>query len=368
MRIKLADLFDPADLWKARDDGYVRMQTHPTLPLVVFNYTEKAAYERAWNDITRQCRGLIVNQVTQEIVARPFDKFFNLGEEKADESYWDSPATVTDKLDGSLGILFPVDDFRWAIATRGSFTSDQAIHASLKLQGYLANGFVPDRNLTYLFEIVYPANRIVLDYGDWDDLILLGARDTQYGYTMGPSSEMLSNWPGPRARVAQYTTMREAFEAAPRENAEGYVVHLRESDRRVKIKQEDYVRLHRIITGMNERTVWQLLSTGTTEAGICSDVPEEFWPWISDVCAKIFLAYADIDLKARTLFGAILRELREEQGTNWARRDFALKAQRQDNPALLFRLLDGKDTSAMIWRMIRPEAGRPLVIQGEDTA
>jgi putative RNA ligase len=40
--------------------------------------------------------------------------------------------------------------------------------------------------MTVLVEIVYPANRIVLDYGGLDDLILLGAVDIATGRTFGP--------------------------------------------------------------------------------------------------------------------------------------------------------------------------------------
>lgn len=67
-----------------------------------------------------------------------------------------------------------------AIATRGSFTSEQAGHATAVLHTCYPR-FEPPEGLTVLFEIVYPGNRIIVDYCDTDDLVLLGAVDTATG-------------------------------------------------------------------------------------------------------------------------------------------------------------------------------------------
>ena len=63
------------------EKGYVRKQQHPEAPLWIYNYTVEAQYERVWNDITLQCRGLILGH-DYAVVARPFGKFFNLGEQE----------------------------------------------------------------------------------------------------------------------------------------------------------------------------------------------------------------------------------------------------------------------------------------------
>ena len=125
----LDDLFDLEDLAQAIDGGYVRVQSHPDLPLRILNYTEKATYERVWNPVTLTCRGLIVND-SGKVVARPFRKFFNYGEPSAPALDLDAEVVVTDKCDGSLGILYPLGDGRYGVATRGSFTSVQAQHAT----------------------------------------------------------------------------------------------------------------------------------------------------------------------------------------------------------------------------------------------
>jgi RNA ligase len=278
MALDLSDLLDAALLDAHLRDGYVRMQTHPELPLAILNYTEKAAYEGLWDDVTRQCRGLIVELVShteRPVVARPFPKFFNHGEPSAPDLDLDAPAVVTDKLDGSLGILYPDDDRGWAIATRGSFTSEQALHATqVYIERYEQDAlFEPAEGATYLFEIVYPENRIVCDYGDADDLFLLAVLDTATGLPLFESHEP-GRWPGPRTEKHSYATLADALAAEPRPGAEGLVVYLPDRDERVKIKQDDYVALHRILTGTNARHVWEYAAVRA-----CRDLVSEPKHW-----------------------------------------------------------------------------------------
>ena len=55
-------------------DGLLIKQTHPTKDLTIWNYSQKVQYEKLWDDITMQCRGLVTNSKGR-IVARPFRKF-----------------------------------------------------------------------------------------------------------------------------------------------------------------------------------------------------------------------------------------------------------------------------------------------------
>ena len=117
---------DFANLQKMVDEKFISVQKHPTEPLFIYNYTQRCQFDRVWNNETLACRGLILND-KNEIVARPFPKFFNL-QEVIDQG-GQIPAEdfiVTEKMDGSLGILYWVEDKPY-LATRGSFVSDQAI-------------------------------------------------------------------------------------------------------------------------------------------------------------------------------------------------------------------------------------------------
>ncbi|MFD7669071.1 RNA ligase [Streptomyces sp. NPDC059788] len=170
MHPHIGGLFDPALLARSLDGGYVREQTHPTLPLRILNYTEKAQFEREWNEVTRQCRGLITDRQGR-ILTRPYARFFNYSEHPEGTFSLDEKVVVTDKLDGSLGILYPLPDDGYAIATRGSFASGQAVHATKSWQERYADTAQIKPGVTYLFEIIFPENRIVCDYGTLDDLV-----------------------------------------------------------------------------------------------------------------------------------------------------------------------------------------------------
>ena len=77
-------------------------------------------------------------------------------------------------------------------------------------------------------------------------LILLGGVDIATGQTLTPWD---IEWPAVSAPIFPFNTFAEALAAPPRPNSEGYVVHFRNSDVRIKIKQADYVALHKIVTG-----------------------------------------------------------------------------------------------------------------------
>lgn len=152
--VALGDIFSLVDLNDEIANGYVTARSNDAGTLAILNYTPKAQYDNRWNDVTMACRGLIYNTRTMEVVARPFEKFFN----------WDQgvvkypppgPVLRMPKMDGSLGILY-WDESRGkhCIATRGSFLSEQAIEGTA-IYERMKNGFVPQPGKTYLFEIIY---------------------------------------------------------------------------------------------------------------------------------------------------------------------------------------------------------------------
>ena len=116
------------------------------------------------------------------------------------------------------------------------------------------------RCLAVLVEIIYPTNRIVIDYGSLDDLVLLGAVDVATDRTFGPDA--VDGWPGPIIERFDHATLADALAAEPRDNREGFVVWFPATDIRIKIKYAEYVRLHRIVTGLNARSVWEAYRPG----------------------------------------------------------------------------------------------------------
>ena len=155
------------------EQGYLRKSEKGDL--VLYGYTDKTTFERHWNEYTTVARGLILNRHTGHVVAKPFPKFFNLGE--TEETFavnlpTDQYYEVFEKMDGSLGIIFYYEG-KWDVATRGSFYSEQAEKAREMLKKYNFTN-IP-KHCTLLVEIIYPANKIIVDYGKEEKLVLLGA-------------------------------------------------------------------------------------------------------------------------------------------------------------------------------------------------
>ena len=106
---RLYDQFDQASMLRSIEDGLIKVTASPYNNLLLLNYTERAQFTRSWNPEVMACRGLIISGHPSasdvEIVARPFPKFFNYSEHQPD-SIPDLPLEVTEKVDGSLVILY----------------------------------------------------------------------------------------------------------------------------------------------------------------------------------------------------------------------------------------------------------------------
>ncbi|HWS35298.1 MAG TPA: RNA ligase [Actinoplanes sp.] len=341
----LHDVLDPVELAAAIDNGLIRVQRHPSLPFTIYNYTEACQYGGAWTPVTLACRGLVVDAAGR-IAARPFPKFFNHDQSQAPRLDPAAAVTVTDKADGSLGVIYH-DGTGWAVATRGSFASEQARHATGLLRERYPS-FVPPPGLTVLVEIVYPDNRIVIDYRGMDDLILLGAVEIATGRSHGPSA--VPDWPGPVVETFGYTTFAEALAAEPRDGREGLVVHFIEADQRVKIKYADYVRLHRLVTGLTPRSVWEILAVGGDLDALTEPLPDEFHAWVTGIATGLTAEVEERAAAVEATFDTIVAALPE----GWGRKEFAAEALRTEHRAELFLRLDDRDYRPGLWQRVRP--------------
>lgn len=262
-------------LEKYHQDGLLLKQTHPVHDLTIWNYSPKVQYETLWDEITIQCRGLVTNS-KGDIIARPFKKFFNY-EEHTSEEIPNESFEVFDKLDGSLGILFHYNN-EWILATRGSFTSDQAVKGKEILSKYNVNLLFTD--CTYLLEIIYPENRIVVQYND-EKLVLLSIIHTQTGTESRYEDMILSTIPSNIPFVKRYDAIDDysTLKSLIPNDAEGFVIRFKNGFR-MKIKGDEYVRLHRILTNISNRNIWEYLKDNKPLDEILEKVPDEFYDWV----------------------------------------------------------------------------------------
>ena len=260
-----------AELDSAVLNGYIRTSRQGDLTL--YCYTDQCVYNCMWNDVTKLARGLILSD-ENAIIARPFEKFFNAGE--LGIAIPDLPFETYEKLDGSLIIIYWHND-RWNCATKGSLNSTQAQWAQAELANMDTSWF--QRDVTYLAEAIYHENKIVVPY-NYEGLVLLGARIIATGEDIAYDVlYMLAQTHGWRiARRYQYSHISEllAQTATLPATAEGFVIRFL-NGLRLKIKGDEYCRIHRLISKLTPLAMWEALATGDDMELIRKELPEEFW-------------------------------------------------------------------------------------------
>jgi len=340
--------------------------------LVLYCYTEKCNYEKNWTDITKQARGVIFNRVTGECIARPFYKFFNLGEVEETqlinlpkESY-----EVFDKVDGSLGILYWQGDTPM-IATKGSFDSPQA-HEAMKImrdKSYDVKLKTFDRNITLLFEIIYPENRttpgamLVTDYGKTRDLILLAAINKKINTELSWAElqDISEKYGFPLVTKYNHTIeeMIEMQKTLPKER-EGFVVKFA-NRLRVKIKGDEYMKIHRLLNNMTPLFLWENMKGGLVPQELKIQVPEEYRSYMEEITLKLETKYKEVWSRMLTLMEQVHPEWHDQDVKN---RDFMksvglmIKEKQFEFAEVVFPMLLGKEdvVEKLIMKKIRPNS------------
>jgi len=321
---------------KSLSPKYIKIQEHPEEDLLLFNYTPHTQYNKYWTPETLSARGLITD-LEGNIVARPFPKFFNLQE--YEEELPDLPFDVYEKMDGSLGIIYFVNG-EPRIATRGSFQSEQAKYAiNILREMYSHVQFNP--SVTYLVEIIYPENKIVVDYGDRRDLILLGMIETDSGVELPLEDIGL-----PLVKKYDvFSTDIHSLSSLEESNKEGFVVRY-SNGLRLKVKFEEYKRLHKLMTSVSERTIWKYLSNGDSMNELLENVPDEFYNWVNQTVEHFQQEFKKIEDICK----------REYKEFDTKKQTSAYFRNHCTYPSILFLMLKGQEfmMNQKIWQLIKP--------------
>lgn len=241
--------------------------------LSLFCYTEACVYERQWNPVTMLARGIILDRAAKEIVATPFPKFFNVGEGQSVVP--DLPFETFEKLDGSLIIIFHYKG-EWRCATKGSLASDQARWAMQWIKQFDLSHL--DKSITYLAEGIYPENRIVVHY-DKTGLFLLAAYKNDGVELSYQELQDVGQKIGWEVTVRHsYNSISELLAIAKELPAsrEGFVIRFSDG-LRLKIKGDEYVRIHRLVSHLTPLAMWEAMKNGDNMEDIRRQLPEEFW-------------------------------------------------------------------------------------------
>lgn len=249
----------------------VNLSYHSAYPYVSVCYSHDCNLSHFtdpnWDEITHMARGIIVNASTGEIVSKAFNKFFNYDPQfhKLDitkDSY------ILEKLDGSMGITYrSVDGNDIFMATKNSFISEMAVFGNDWLKRIGAKDFF-DPKITYLFEIIYPENRIVIDYGDRKECVLIGMVETATGNELS-YKEVLSfakkhNISIPKKfEFKNFSEIMKMCDKLPW-NEEGFVVNVptKEGLCKFKLKGEEYKIVHHTAFNTGTRAIWKMVRDG----------------------------------------------------------------------------------------------------------
>ena len=372
------------------EQGYIICQHHPDdEELMILNYTRKTQYDGKWNRVTKMARGLIVKGAGLEaavVVARPWGKFFSLeqtesgwaaGDEEEGggpaepiEIDYSSPAEVTDKMDGSMLILYKDPGGLAALATRGSFSSGQArFYTRLLRSGSpgVLDG-IDIENTTFIFEGIGPSNRIILRY-DRDEIIFLGAVDKSTGKYISPTiyRDYFSSCGIKSVEVFPAKTLAEALALPPRENAEGIVVRYLESELQFKVKQEDYLELHRTVFNSDNIMIWEKAVEADCKLVDFSFLPEDLQGKAYSEYERVCGDYRRVETECLQGFEEIKNAMAARGEDFESRKHFAAYATKSAHSYMLFALYDGNGANFKkgVFRAIKPQERIPLFYVGD---
>ncbi len=336
------------------EQGYIRKRKHPTLPLWIYNYTHNAQFDKMWTPETLACRGIVADE-QNKIWARPFEKFFNIEEHQY--KFPEGPIEISEKMDGSLGILFRYDS-ELVFCSRGSFDSDQAREFEAIWREKHGHESI-DSGKTYLFEIIYPENRIVVDYGQERKVVLLGIIETETQKEIAPITdpEVTNLRSVEICRFFDFERIEELLDEHTRaqfSNSEGFVVRHIESNFRVKVKLDEYVRLHKLITEASSVSIWETLANGDPIESMLEKVPDEFYQYVRNTRDELLKSFYSVKDDIKKYLSKVPNLSRKDQAI-WIQNNVPKKLQ-----GFIFSALDQRTYDDKIWKLIRPEYSKPF--------
>ena len=344
--MKLFDYVDRNDFIDMVNHNYIKVVNHPTEPGIrIICYTAECNGEKIWNDTTRKCRGIIIDG-DNNISSRQFEKFFNIEEYDdptiVDEYALDYSPEIYEKLDGSLGILYWIGDTPY-IATKGSFDSAQAVHATKLLHTKYRHTWKDLlRNKTYLFEIIYPADLHIVKYGAIDDIFLLAIISTEnfFEYPVEIAQHLF-----PVVKKYYCNDWKNVRSIIDGTNREGFVVKF--GPHRIKMKYAEYWRLHCMKAGLSEKLIRQCLVEGDMSpvAEALTLFDEESIIYYNKLIKKYTDKYAEITDKC-------IEDYRTDFAT---KKDAALYFKTCKYQHVLFSMYNGYDPSKITWNYVMRE-------------
>lgn len=319
--------------------------------IVVLNYSQIDSPK--FDPLVRECRGLILEKCSWNVVARSFDRFFNFGECPDANKHDITKAIVQEKLDGSLVTAYWRYG-KWHFSTRKMAYAEGENSFGVSFRQVIDKAFDVkklneyDHDLCFIFELTSPETRVVKRYTDYT-LTLIGARDKENCREWNSAAlEFLSeDLKVPRPKMYKMSSFEEVVKNSKElpELDEGYVC-VWDNDElpigsfyRLKIKNPAYLAVaHMRDNGEHsEKRIICLVMLNEQEEYL-SYFPED---------RQLFQKYVDV-----------WKKIRDDVDNTWNRvkhiedqKSFALEVKELPSSGILFKMKKGFSFDGIIEKM-----------------
>ena len=274
-------------------------------------------------------------------------------------------------MDGSLGILFYYEN-EWHLATKGSFTSEQAKKGmEILKEKYQVFDQAFIKEVTYIVEIIYPSNVIVVDYMGKEKIVFLSTSingEEQHWTT----SLSIFNASGIKkediVKSEQHfsfgTDLYKTLKDKDTKNKEGFVLRFQPGNFRIKIKFEEYVRLHKLLTNFSNVDIWEYLKDDKDINILLEKVPDEFDAWVRGTISDLKYHKYRIEERAGKMHDYFRYGKYGDRETEPTKKEFAEHLEfcktEASIKAICFSIWDKRNYDTIIWKMLRPKYQKPF--------
>lgn len=315
--------------------GLIRKQYDPTRPLSIYTYSTVCELNEAWDEYTRESRGLVLDNKGR-VVIPCIPKFFNSGTKFAEPINLSDPATeITEKNDGYLIQIKKDSEYGLVITSKGSFTSKMVEKAKeLVKEDQLEEGIL------YVCELCcnFPGDEaIIVTRWKEDPKLVCFSKRNEDGKDL-PLIDIPECF-----EIVKRFSPQEAEEYLKRKDIEGVVAY--QDGKRVKFKTEHFLRLHRLISDVRKIRVWELLASGHDIDEI--QVPDEFMNqmkiWRQEMLDQI------------AKWNSVLFQYEKQTGS-WTDKDLALNQEiPQFYKVMIFNRRKNKPYMVYMWKKLKEQ-------------
>ena len=215
-----------------------------------------------------------------------------------------------------------------------------------------------------MFEIIYPENRICVDYGDTRELVLIGILENETRKEKDiydAEFDYIEEQGLRRATCYDCEDWRDALKIFDGvENVEGVVVHFTKSDFRVKMKIEWYKKLSYLMSYFTKKSVWKLIRDGKNMDEYLEDIADEFYDTLKGYVAELWDEYNAILDGYKAKERMFVKHLSDKWGDEEiSRKKLYMELVQffgtKDDVASVLAIIDEKDMFPYIWKRIEPK-------------